>query len=550
MPGSSLRAPLLWLLVPFMAGIALADIRPGSGHWIPALALFAGGLGVLGWWLAGRESTAARWLWPVAMIGAGSLSGYVALHLRAPRLDGPEAAPREVVVVLEAEQVFPPSPTRKTLSGLGRIIATEGHLTELTGQRVYFSAIKRLSVTPARSGRYQVRGVLQPLAINPRSENAAGFQRYLESAGIRLTLMRAQLIREERAPGWFHRFCTRTEDRLEAILRVGIERHPGETSLYLGMLLGEKAALSADQQNAFMRSGTFHIFSISGLHVGVIAAAILAVLQLLRLSRRTATIIGLLILWLYVQVTGASVPAERAFLMIAFLFGSRLFRLPANSLAALAAAALLTLWLDPQQLFSTGFQMSYAVVTALVLMSAPLAERWQAAWKPWRDLPEANWGWPRHWTVWAGREIIGAWAATWVAMIASTPTSIGYFQLFSPGALLANLLIIPLSTFAIIAGFASLVGGLCGLTGISLLFNHSAILIIRSMDWIVLRGTDLPGVYFRAQFAARWMAPAALILLLGVMFAGASLHWPRRWGAMWWPVLAVVLILFFGVRFG
>lgn len=550
MPGSSLRAPLLWLLVPFMAGIALADARHAAPHWIPLFALVAAGLGLLSKWCAHGDTFLARAGWAATLIGSGLLAGFMALHLRSPRLDGPEAAPREVVVVIEAEQIFPPSSARKTLSGLGRIVSADRHLLHLTGQRVYFSAIKRLSLIPERSGRYEIRGVLQTRQVAGASNATAGFQRYLESAGIHLTLMRAQLIREIRPPGWFRRFCSHAEDRLEAILRQGIEHHPAETSLYLGMLLGEKAALSADQQNAFMRSGTFHIFSISGLHVGVIAAAILAVLQLFRLSRRTATLSGLLILWLYVQITGASVPAERALLMIAFLSGSRLFRLPANSLAALAASALLTLSLDPQQLFSTGFQMSYAVVTALVVMSAPMAERWQAAWRPWRDLPEANWGHAHHSTVWVGREIIAAWSATWVALLASAPSSIGYFGLFSPGALLANLLIIPLSSLAIIAGFASLVGGLCGLTGISLLFNHSAILIIRIMDWLVAYGTDLPGVYFRAQFLAAWIAPSALIFLLAVMFTGASLRWPRRWGTTWWPALAVALIMFFGVKFG
>ncbi len=554
-PGPSLRAPVLWLLVPFMAGIAVADGRPTtSGFAIIILVGLSAGLGLVGSWLAGRTGRTSRWLWPWAMIGAGTLAGFVALHVRSPRLAGPEAAPREVVVELEADQLFTPAPGRKTLSGLGRIVATDRHLTTLIGQRVYFSAIKKISVSPARAGRYQVRGVLQPLASigtkNTDTETIAGFQRYLESAGIRLTLNRAQVIREVRAPGRFRQWCARTENRLETILRHGIERQPAATSLYLGMLLGEKAALSAEQQNAFMRSGTFHIFSISGLHVGVIASAILALLQLLRLSRRIATIIGLTILWLYVQITGASVPAERAFLMIAFLFGSRLFRLPANSLAALTAAAFLTLWLDPQQLFSAGFQMSYAVVTALIVMSAPLAERWQANWQPWRDLPEADWGWPRHWAAGLGRKIIGAWAATWVALIASIPSSIGYFRLCSPGALLANLLIIPLSSLAIIAGFASLVGGLGGLTGVSLVFNHAAVVIILTMDWLVLHGTELPGIYFVAQFTASWIAPVALVLLLAVIATGSSLHWPRRWGATWWPALTVMLILFFGVKFG
>jgi len=550
LPVQSLRAPLLCLLAPFMAGIALADHSPVPNAWLPAPILCGAGLGFIAWWLAERNSERSRWLWPLAVIGAGTMVGFVALLVRSPRLEGPEAAPREVVVILEAQQVFPPSPQRKTFSGLGRIIAADAHLAELTGQRVYFSAIKKISVLPARAGRYQVRGVLQPLAPGTGSEAIAGFQSYLASAGIRLTLTRAQFTREVRPPGWFRRFCTRAEDQLESILRQGIERHPGETSLYLGMLLGERAALSAEQQNAFMRSGTFHIFSISGLHVGVIATAILAVLQLLRLSRRVAHVSGLLLLWLYVQITGASVPAERAFLMIAFIFGSKLFRLPSNSLAALAASALLTLWLDPQQLFSAGFQMSYAVVTALIVMSAPLAERWQAAWKPWRDLPEVNWGWPRHWAVWIGREIIGAWAATWVALLASTPSSIGYFGLFSPGALLANLIVIPLSTFAIIGGFVSLVGGLCGLGGISLVFNHAAVVLIKTMDWLVLHGTNLPGVYLPAQFAAPWVAPLTLVFLLAVMLAGASVRWPRHWGATWWPALAVTLILFFGVKFG
>ena len=550
MPGSSLRAPVLWLLVPFMAGIALADRRPAHGYLIPILALIAAGLGWLGWRLADRSGTLAKTGWSIAVMGVAALSGYIALHIRSPRLDKTLTAPREVVVVIETEQLFPPSPTRKTLSGLGRIIGTESHLNELAGQRIYFSAIKRLSVKPARSGRYQVRGVLQPLVVSPETENAAGFQRYLESAGIQLTLTRAQILREVRPPGWFRQLCSQVENHLETILRQGSERQPAATSLYLGMLLGEKAALSAEQQNAFMRSGTFHIFCIAGLHVGVIATAIVAMLQLLRVPRRAAIIGGLLVLWFYVQVTGANIPAERAFLMIAFLSGSRLFRLPGNSLAALAAAALFTLCLEPRQLFSAGFQMSYAVVGSLVVMCAPLAQRWQEAWRPWRDLPEAAWGWRRHGVVWLGRGLLAAGATTWVALLASTPSSIGNFGLFSPGGLLANLIIVPMAMLVIVAGFTSLIGGLCGLTGISLIFNHAAALVITAMDWLMVHGTDLPGVCYQAHFISPWMAPVALTALVGVMLLGASLRWSKRWGATLWPPLALTLILFFGVKFG
>ena len=127
-------------------------------------------------------------------------------------------------------------------------------------------------------------------------------------------------------PTRFAVLCGRTQDRLEAILRQGLADRPQAASLYLGMLLGEKAVLSADQQNAYMRSGTFHVFSISGLHVGVIALALAFVRKGLRVPQRWSAGPELLVLWMYVQVTGASSPAMRAYLMVAAFTLSRSFR--------------------------------------------------------------------------------------------------------------------------------------------------------------------------------------------------------------------------------
>jgi competence protein ComEC len=485
-------------------------------------------------------------VWVGAILLATSGSGYVAVVARSRPLAGWETTPREVTVSVEVDQVFSSPPQRKTSGGLGRIVKADVHVASLVGQRVYYSAIKKISIPTQRTGRYSIRGVVE--ARTP--DGTAGFDRYLDTLGIRLTLSRAHVLREEKPPSRFQRFCSRAEEHFESILRHGIDRHPELVSLYLGMLLGEKAVLSAEQQNAFMRSGTFHIFSISGLHVGVIAIVIQSVLQLVRVPRRVATVAGLVALWLYVEITGASAPAVRSFLMVAFLLGSRLFRLPANALAALSLAALCTLLLDPRQLFSPGFQMSYGVVTALILMGSPLAERWQAAWQPWRDLPESSWGPVRRAVRWLGHHVLTAVAGAWVATLASIPSGIGYFGLLSPGALLANLIIIPLSSLAIIAGFIALLGGLGGLWGITTLFNCSAAFIIRLMDWMVAHGTELPGVYFQAQFTQPWMAPAATLVVLGTMTVGANRGWRAREGGFWPPVLAVVLVVFFGTKFG
>jgi competence protein ComEC len=134
--------------------------------------------------------------------------------------------------------------------------------------------------------------------------------------------------------------------------------------------------------------------------------------------------------------------------------------------------------------------------------------------------------------------------------LASTPSSIGYFGVFSPGSLLANLVILPLSSLAIVAGFLSLLTGLAGLLPLSALFNSAAALIIIASDWLLRHGTALPGVYFPTTFRADWLAPAGMAALTAVLLAGAAGRWKPRYGGFWPPVALLVLLLIFGVRFG
>jgi competence protein ComEC len=538
----------LWLLLPLMLGLTAARLWPPPAFGLMPLAMAAGGLSLVAGWLALRESRLACFSWGACLCCAASLGGFVLLHVRLPQLRRWEdRPPREITVSVRVLQAFPPAPRARSLSGLGEVTTTGEHDRELIGQRIYFSAIRKVSVPPQRSGRYTIRGVIEPL---PRSAVGASFNDYLDNLGIRLKLTRAQIFREEAPPGRFQRFCGRIEDRLEKILHHGLAAHPAVDSLYVAMLLGEKAVLSASQQNAFMRSGTFHIFSVSGLHVGVIAIALHSVFRLLPVPRRVAMVFSLMVLWLYVQVTGGSSPAMRAFLMIAFLMASQVFRLPGNALAALSGSALATLLLDPLQLFSTGFQMSYSAVLALIVMGVPLAEKWLAAWRPFSLLPQPDWRWYHSFVNWSGRKVVGSTAACCAAFLASIPSGIGYFQVLSPGSLVANLVIIPLSSLAIIGGFLSLLSGLVGLLSLSALFNSAAAITIIVMDWLVQHGTGLPGFYFSGRFTHSWMAPVSLVALTAVMLACLAGRWSRRYGGYWPPVLLIVLILLFGVKFG
>ncbi len=542
-PALTVRAPLLWLLLPLMAGLSAAKAWP-----VPAfgLAPLLAGAAIAASVALGALCLHRPQLGMTALVLAGGLAGFALLHLRQPALHHWETrAPREVALSFKVTDTFRASPGARSLSGLGIVTAVGEHDEALVGQLIYFSAISRVSVTPRRSAIYLARGVLEPL---PR-DTADGFTDYLANLGVRHRFIRVQLTQETSPPSWIEGCLDRTRDRFETILWHGLEAHPGTASLYVAMLLGEKAALNPEQEAAFMRSGTFHVFSVSGLHVGVIALAVAMLLRAIRFSPRAAAVVTLVVLWSYVQITGTDTPAVRAYIMIAFLLSSNVFRLPGNALAALAASALVALLHDPLQLFSTGFQMSYSVVAALILMGGPLADRWLVHWQPFALRPRPEWRWWHDALQWFGRKGITALAGCWAAFLASTPSSIGYFDVFSPGSLLANLVILPLTTFAIIAGFLSLVTGIVGLLSLSALFNSAAALIIIATDWLVQAETALPGAYFPATFRAAWLAPAGMALLTAVFLAGAAGRWKSRYGGFWPPVILLALLLACGVTY-
>ncbi|HYC71636.1 MAG TPA: ComEC/Rec2 family competence protein [Opitutaceae bacterium] len=550
MPLPPTRAPLLWLVLPFAGGIALAsDLAPPAD----------GGRGLLGCaaaaaaaaaWVGRHESPAARCGWALLLAAGAAAAGFVHAHRQAPQLAGwDDRPPRELDVTLRIDRLFASDPRGRMQYGLGQILAAPELAPELAGLRVYFSTVRRADRTPPlRNGVYRVRGVVSPLPAT--GGRADGFEDYLRNLGVAARFQRGQVLAVVRPPGWLDRLAQRARGHFAGHLRLGLERRPELASLQVAMLLGEKASLSPEQEAAFLRSGTFHIFSVSGLHVAAIASAIQAVLLLLRTPRLLRVAVGLLVLWFYVLVVGANPPAVRAFIMVAFLLARGLCGLPGNPFAALCAAALTTLLLDPRQLFGSGFQLSYLVVGALVLMGAPLAENWLAAWRPWADLPETSWNrWQMAWR-WCGRKALGALAVTVVAVVGSTPASIAAFGLFTPGALLANLVVVPLASLALVAGFISILGGLLGLPGVSIFFNHAAAVTIIVMDRLAAWSTLLPLAHFPAEYRAPWLAAPSAALPLVLMLVGAACRWRPAAGGYWLPVAGVVLILLACVRLG
>lgn len=537
------RAPLLWLALPMMAGLAAGQ----AGVSAPAPILLGGALIILA--LGGFFSRKIAWLWEPTILLSMALAGIASYGIHRARLkDWEQLPPREVRVSLKVDHVFAPSAPKKT-SGLATIVRTDQATHELLGQRLYFSLALRAGESgPLRSAIISSIGVLASLPNHPAADT---FEGYLAANGMNFRLVRGRVLREEKPATTYNRFCARAERRLFFLLGAGVERkRPELTAVLRAMMLGEQHELNDEQKTLFRQSGTMHIFTISGLHIAVIAGGLQAVLSLLRLPRVGQFLVGVVMLWLYVEVTGAASSALRAFAMVALLQASVLLRLPSNPLATLTTSALLVLFVTPLQLFSASFQMSYGIVSALLLLGLPLAEAWQTRWVPFRHLPEVTWRWWHRWIAETWRWGTAAIAIGLASSLVGTLCGVQFFKLFTPGALLINLALLPLASLVVLAGFLSLLGGVLGCTAASMLFNHAAVLLLVGIDVLVRFLLRLPAMWFDASFGSTWPGGIGLSILLAVLLAGYALRWKRRWGGFWTPFIVVIVTLALGAKFG
>jgi competence protein ComEC len=538
------RAPLLGLVAAWAAGSALTHggvLKLSPGWWA---CLAAGGL-VAAW--AGR-----RWRGVCAggIAVALACAGALRTDQRQQRIaawDELGLPPREARLVLRIERLFAPAEADETRAGgFAVIVGAEPHLRELAGQRIQFSTTWPADLPPAlRGAEFTALGLLKPV---PASPPAGSFERYLADAGVNFSLQRARPLDTPTQAGPWTRFCAAAGARLETTLRHGLHDNDRVADLYVAMLLGQKQELSRKQTDWFIRSGTMHLFAISGLHIAGIAVALQTLLTLARVPKFAGFLAGVALLWLYVDITGGASSAVRSFWMVACLWASRQFRTPGNSLAALAASALGILVVEPHQLFSAGFQMSYGIVAALLLYGVPLQEKWLDAWKPWQALPKAGWTWRHHAVEGAGRGLIGLVALGLAATLISTPAALVFFGLLTPGGFFINLVLIPASTLVLFAGVAAMLTGMLGLAPLALVFNHAGALVLTAMEAIVGWSLRLPGASWPGAFRNAELAALAIPLMLGVLALGYIRNWRERDGGYWAPYAVLGLMLVLGVR--
>ena len=296
---------------------------------------------------------------------------------------------------------------------------------------------------------------------------------------------------------------------------------PSIFSVATAMVLGYKDELPGEVRATYAQTGASHVLAVSGLHVGLIY---LILTRLFRQGRSRKgrrvwkvvnTLAGLLGIWGFAMLTGASPSVVRAATMFSFiLLGKQLGR-RISVFNSIAASAFLLLLINPFWLFHIGFQLSYLAVLGIIIFQP----RWYHLWIPSNRLADKIW------------TLI---TVSLAAQMATLPLTIYYFHQFPVFFWLSGLIVVPAAPFIIglsiaITLFQYLLPAGVGVP-VFLLKN-----LIQGMNWALREIREFPFSLVKDIY----LPDASLLLFfLGI----AVLAWLWEFG-LWKRVSILLLIL-------
>ena len=306
--------------------------------------------------------------------------------------------------------------------------------------------------------------------------------------------------------------------------RIDITLSQPRSSLYRALLIGDRSQIDDELYETIKRAGILHILAISGMHLGLLAAlAFAAIYRLMCCSerlllsidvRKCALIFTLPLLALYAFLAGFQPPVVRSLIMTSCLvIGYSATRLH-SPLPTLACSALIILLFDPLAVESAAFQLSFAAVASIILITPSLQSLFMNTVSTRNDMVKKLF-----------IAIFTLLSVTLAASIGTLPLMLLHFNRLSMVGIAANLLIEPIiCLFCLPLGFFSvLLMSLAPPLGALILQLGS-----NGLDLSITIATFLTG----PDFTQVWLPAPGIIscflyyVFLGVLFCSScSLKW-------------------------
>ncbi|RUW61040.1 ComEC/Rec2 family competence protein [Mesorhizobium sp. M7A.F.Ca.US.008.03.1.1] len=323
------------------------------------------------------------------------------------------------------------------------------------------------------------------------------------------------------------RISSSVENAREGIadhIRASVGGAEGEIAAAL--IVGVRAGIPDDVNEAMRRTGIYHIISISGLHMALVAGTIMGLLRgafalfpdfsARRPVKKYAAAAALFSIAAYLIISGVVVAAERSFIMLAVMLIAVLFDRAALTMRNLAISAIAVIVVSPHEVVGPSFQMSFAATAALVGAYAGWADHRAGKARPpppKRSLPGFL---TRKFLLAAG----GLAMTSIIAGSATTLFAIWHFQRVSPLSLFANLAVMPIVTLVMFLAVASALLMPFGLDWPALyLMGKGLTMMIAISGWISER-SPVDGVGLISQ-------QSVLLVAIALVIATMATTWLR-----------------------
>jgi competence protein ComEC len=307
---------------------------------------------------------------------------------------------------------------------------------------------------------------------------------------------------DSKSPALFTKMINGFSDYLNSVLKENLTG--SDLAIAQALILGDKSLLDTETKNAFTNTGAMHILAVSGMHIGLILYLFLAVFGLFPsfISKKQATIIIVVFLWIYALITGFSASVIRAVLMFSILALSQMSSKQHDSMNTLFFSAFILLLLNPLYVLDIGFQLSYLAMIGIFLFYPKIENLIGIKTIGIKEL-------------WQGT------ALGFAAQLMTTGISLFYFHQFPNYFVLSNLGLMFFSTLVMGLGFY-----LFAIKYVPILSQFIGILLgfsVYAMYWIVQKIEEIPGAVAYGYSIPFWM-----VILLSLLFVFLILYAKTR----------------------
>ena len=258
---------------------------------------------------------------------------------------------------------------------------------------------------------------------------------------------------------------------------------PPYSSILSAMLIGKRTNIPPGLKKMFIDTGTLHVLAISGLHVGIIYLIVRLILRILRIQNSPSVFISVIVLICFTILAGARPSTVRAAMMFSILSLGIILKRKISVFNLIGLASLLTLIVNPNQIFDAGFLLSYTAVLSIVV----IAPEFYKVFKVFES-PKSLMGKVRYY-------LLKPTALSLAVSIGLMPLIAGYFGVVSLVVVIANLVVVPLLSFAMGSGILFISFGSI-FNGVGTIFAEASQFFIFVMIKSVILFQNIPYGHF------------------------------------------------------